>query len=426
MKSKYLFISVLPIVGVFSLLVFNEKNDREPANKPEVQAVSAVNAAAESKETAGGGKNMAGSTAKAEIANLKEEDVADNKTVKTDSPEEQGTISLKDAYKNYFPIGAAADPEPTLFLNSSAGRNFIASQFSSITPGNSMKMKRIQPTEGNFDFARADQTVAFAIQNHMKIRGHCLIWSAISPTWFLKDGLKNASKELIFQRMKTHITTVMNRYKGKVYCWDVVNEAVSRDAKDGIYKQDLMYKICGPEYIEKAFIYAHQADPNAILFYNDQGFEIKEKRDRIYTLLKNLKAKGIPVSGVGMQGHYAINDDPESILRENIKMFSGLGLQIQITELDVSIYNRGMTPQALANVDDKYAPAIQSKQAAIFDEVFRVCRENKGKVTGITLWIPADGVNYMTIALKKKNYPSLFDENFKPKMNFKRVTSFQH
>jgi len=172
---------------------------------------------------------------------------------------------LKDYYKKYFSIGVSVTPSN---LNGDEAQ-LILQQFNSLTPENSMKMGPIHPQENRYNWVDADSIVAFAQRNSLKVRGHNLCWHNQVPQWMFKDSSGNTvTKEVLLQRLKDHITTVVNRYKGKIYAWDVVNEAISD--KPGEYlRPSLWYQICGEEYIAKAFEYAHAADPKAILFYND-------------------------------------------------------------------------------------------------------------------------------------------------------------
>ncbi|GAA4785599.1 endo-1,4-beta-xylanase [Olivibacter ginsenosidimutans] len=335
--------------------------------------------------------------------------------------------SLKDAYRNYFPIGAAVLPNQ---INNSKIANLITTQFSSITAANDMKPTYLQPKEGVFNFNVGDKIVSFATKNNMKVRGHTLVWPRKMPKWFYYSQGKAVGKDLLLKRIETHVNTVVQHYKGKTYCWDVVNEAIPFFGPNPLdSNKDSLYIIAGEEYFDKAFYVARKADPNAKLFYNDNGFEWKKKRDRIFEYLKKAKARGVPIDGVGMQGHWGIDGISEAYLRETIKMFSSIGLEVQITELDISIYpirssGKVMKAADLKSTSDAYTEQIQTKQAQIYSMIFRVCREMKGQVTGITLWSPYDWANYLTKRMGKKNYPYLFDENLQPKKSFHDVVNF--
>ena len=191
---------------------------------------------------------------------------------------------LKDYYKDYFPIGVSVMPSALTGDES----NLIKKEFNSLTAENVMKAALIHPGETIYSWANADQIVDFAQANGMKMRGHTLCWHKQTPAWMFVDAAGNAvTKEVLLQRLKDHITSVVARYKGKVYAWDVVNEAIDDD-NSKIYRETSWYTICGEEFIAKAFQWAHEADPNAQLFYNDYNTESPVKRDKIYNMLKKL------------------------------------------------------------------------------------------------------------------------------------------
>jgi endo-1,4-beta-xylanase len=242
---------------------------------------------------------------------------------------------LKDYYKNYFAIGVAVSPQ---LLRNEDESSLIINQFNSLTPENAMKMGPIHPKESEYNWKDADSIVAFAQHHHLKIRGHNLCWHNQAPAWLFVDSAgKTVSKELLLQRLKEHITAVVSRYKGAIYAWDVVNEAIS-DKPGEYFRNSAWYRICGEEFVAKAFEYAHAADPDAQLFYNDYNEINTEKREKIYKLVKSLKDAGIPIHGIGLQGHWAINEPSAAQLDSTIARFASLGLKLQITELDISVY----------------------------------------------------------------------------------------
>jgi endo-1,4-beta-xylanase len=198
-----------------------------------------------------------------------------------------------------------------------------------------------------------------------------------------------------------------------------VNEAVV-DGNDPskVYRESPWYKICGEEFIAKAFQWAHEADPKAVLFYNDYNTENPVKRDKIYNMLKKLLAEGVPVNGVGLQGHWKTNDPTEENLRVAIDKFSSLGLNVQITELDVVIYTaRNDT------VNMGFTPEREQKQLDQYKKVFKVFRENKNTITGITFWNISDARSWLDRP-GRKVYPLLFDEKLKPKKAYWEVINF--
>ena len=328
---------------------------------------------------------------------------------------------LKDYYKKYFPIGVAVRPAD---LNSDESK-LILNEFNSITPENAMKMGPIHPREDRYNWRDADAIVNFAVSNKIKVRGHTLCWHAQTPNWlFIDSAGKNVSKEVLLQRLKSHINTVVSRYKGKIYAWDVVNEAVA-DGRDFLRKSKWT-EIVGEEFIEKAFEYAHEADPNAVLFYNDYNTEIASKRDKIYKLLKGLKDKGVPVHGVGLQAHWSVSSPTREELERSIEMFSSLGLQVQFTELDVSVYagrQGGQLIQGQQQQQALFTPEMEQQQLEKYKMVFDVFRKYRKNVTGVTFWNVSDKYSWLD-GRGRKNFPLLFDRELKPKKAYWEVTKF--
>ena len=192
---------------------------------------------------------------------------------------------LKDYYKDYFLVGAAVTPR-SLHGEDSA---LLVTHFNSLTAENAMKMGPIHPRENEYNWKDADSIVNFARKHGHKMRGHTLLWHAQAPSWMFKtEAGDTVSREVLLQRLKEHITTVVNRYKNSIYAWDVVNEAI--DDNDAIfYRRTAWYKIIGEDFIAKAFEYAHAADPKAVLFYNDYNTENPKKREKIYEMVKKVK-----------------------------------------------------------------------------------------------------------------------------------------
>jgi len=198
-----------------------------------------------------------------------------------------------------------------------------------------MKMDNIHPTKDSFNFTLSDAFVRFGEQHQMKIIGHCLVWHSQVPAWmFVDDKSNEVTRDELISRMKNHITTIVSRCKGRVHGWDVVNEAID---DNGMYRQTKWYKIIGPEYIELAFKFAHEADPGAELYYNDYNEWQPFNRKAIYNLVKGLKEKGIRVDGIGMQGHISLDSPDLGTYEEAIVRYASLGIKVMITELDMSL-----------------------------------------------------------------------------------------
>ncbi|MGI4022120.1 MAG: endo-1,4-beta-xylanase [Janthinobacterium lividum] len=351
---------------------------------------------------------------------------------------------LKDYYKNYFPIGVAVN----MAALKGADSVLIVNEFNSITPENDMKMGPIHPKENEYNWKNSDAIVDFAVKNHIRIRGHNLLWHNQAPAWmFIDSDGKQVSKEVLLQRLKEHITTVVNHYKGKIYAWDVVNEAIDDDSTK-FMRNSLWYKICGDDFIPKAFEYAHAADPKAALYYNDYNSEQPAKREKIYKLLKNLVDAKVPITGVGLQGHWKLNDPTPELLRKALDEYSSLGLKIQITELDITIRTFRPRPNpATAGVvastptpDLGLTPELAQKQADQYKMVFDIFRQYKKVITNVTFWNLSDKYSWLdfrggglaggaaagetTSRTVRKAYPLLFDENLQRKKAYWSVVNF--
>jgi endo-1,4-beta-xylanase len=334
------------------------------------------------------------------------------------------TKGLKDYYKNYFPIGVAVMPSNL----KGDEATFILQQFNSLTPENSMKMGPIHPAEDRYNWDAADSIAAFAQRNGLKLRGHTLCWHNQTPPWLFKDSSGNTvTKEVLLKRLKDHIATVVSRYKGKIYAWDVVNEAIS-DKPDEYLRPSPWYQICGEEYIAKAFEYAHTADPNAILFYNDYNEINATKREKIYKLVKGLKDAGVPIGGVGLQGHWAINEPSKEQLDSTIKRFAGLGLKIQITELDISVYPKEHSARERRpeDADTAFDSEKENKQIKEYKMCFELFRKYKNVISGVTFWNVSDRHSWLDNfpVRGRKDHPLLFDEDLEPKKVFWEVVKF--
>ena len=331
---------------------------------------------------------------------------------------------LKDYYKKYFPIGVSVVPNN---LKGDEGE-LILQQFNSLTPENSMKIAPIHPEENRYNWAAADSIVAFAQQNGLKVRGHNLCWHNQVPAWMFKDSSgKMVNKAVLLQRLKDHITTVVSRYKGKIYAWDVVNEAIS-DKPDEYLRPSMWYQVCGEDYIAKAFEYAHAADPNAILFYNDYNEINAVKREKIYKLVKSLKDSGVPIGGVGLQGHWSIDEPSREQLDSTLKKISDLGLKLQITELDISVYPKehNARERKPEDIDTAFTAAKESKQIEEYQMCFELFRKYRKVITGVTFWNVSDRHSWLDNfpVRGRKDYPLLFDKDLKPKKAYWEVVKF--
>lgn len=329
---------------------------------------------------------------------------------------------LKDYYQKYFPIGVAV----TQFDLKGKNSELIINHFNSVTAENGMKMGPIHPVENEYNWKIGDSIAAFARKNNMKMRGHCLVWHTQTPRWLFKDEQGNEiSKDLLLKRLEEHISTVVDHYKNDVYAWDVVNEVIADDST--YFRKSPLYKIAGEDFVEMAFRYAHKADPKARLFYNDYNTEQPKKRDKIYNMIKGLLAKGVPIHGVGLQGHWSVSNPSRAELEKSISLFASLGLEVQITELDVSVYDGNQGGRIIANAADRekaqFTPEMESRQLSQYKMIFDVLRKYRKNITGVTFWNLSDRYTWLD-GRGRKNYPLLFDADLKPKKAFYEVTNF--
>lgn len=325
--------------------------------------------------------------------------------------------SLSKVYQDFFNIGAAVN-----LRTIESQQDLLANHFNSITAENDMKFIEIQPAQGQFTFEKADQLAAFAKKNGMKMRGHTLVWHNQTPDWvFLDDNGDKVDRETLLQRMKDHINTVMKRYKGTIFCWDVVNEAVTDEGPE-LYRPTKWLEIIGEDYIEKAFEFAHEADPDALLFYNDYNESNPQKREKIYKLVKSLVDKGVPIHGVGLQAHWNLVNPSLEDIRTAIDRYASLGLKLHLTELDVSVFNHEDKRTDLSEP----TPEMLELQAERYLQVFHLLREYRASITSVTFWGAADDYSWLSdFPVKgRKNWPFLFDENHQPKDSFWKVVQF--
>jgi len=345
--------------------------------------------------------------------------------------------NLKDKYAGCFSIGAAVDAQ-----SYTTHAPLLKSHFNSVTSENDMKFDALEPSENSFSYAAADKVVEFARSNNMKVRGHTLVWFNQNPAWVFSNGSGGTvSKDVLLARMKNHIKNVVQHFQGKLYAWDVVNEAIMDDGsyRSGTLaddKKSRWYEILGPSYIGEAFRAAHDADPNAKLFYNDFYDYIPAKQQGIYNMLKGLLADGVPVHGVGMQCHLNIEPSKKTDnqayhqsvenLEKAILLYSSLGLEVQVTELDVSLYIPGITyDQSTFYTAATFTDALKAQQADRYKAFFDLFRRHRDVITGVTLWGIADDNTWLSeFSSGRKDFPLLFDTNHQPKKAFDAVMTF--
>jgi endo-1,4-beta-xylanase len=342
--------------------------------------------------------------------------------------------ALKDVFKGDFLIGAAINA--TQFTSSDKENcevKLIQKHFNSITPENVLKWESVHPGRNRYNFEPADRYVEFGMKNHMFIIGHNLIWHNQTPRWVFEDDQgKPVDRDTLLQRMREHIFTVVGRYKGKIKGWDVVNEAVD---DDGSLRKSRWLKIIGEDYLVKAYQFAHEADPDAQLYYNEYSIENTAKGIGAITLIKKLQSAGIPIAAIGIQGHYKMNWPSREDVGQTIDRFSQLGIKVMITELDVDVLppssrsvsaDVSQTFEARAELNpyanglpESVQQALARRYADLFSEFIR----HRKQITRVTFWGVTDANSWLNSwpVRGRTDYPLLFNRQCQPKPAFDAV-----
>lgn len=338
--------------------------------------------------------------------------------------------SLKDAVGDKFLMGVALNVNQSSGVDTSSIK-LVKQHFNSIVAENCMKCEVIHPEEDRYDFTLADQFVSFGEKNGMAVIGHCLIWHSQLAPWFCVDEKgNNVTPEVLKQRMKDHITTIVTRYKGRIKGWDVVNEAI---LEDGSYRKSKFYEILGEEFIPLAFQYAHEADPDAELYYNDYAMNMPGKREGVVKLVSSLKEKGIRIDAVGMQGHMGMDYPDINEFEQSIVAFAGTGVKVMVTEWEMSALP---TVKQSANISDTvaYQKMLNPYPETLPDSVskawnnrmkqfFGLFEKHADVISRVTAWGVSDSDSWKNdFPVKgRHDYPLLFDRNYQPKPFVKEI-----
>jgi len=322
--------------------------------------------------------------------------------------------SLKDVFADAFEIGVAVDRNMD-----GKFEQLISKHYNVLVAGNAMKPGPLQPAEGRFNWEAADRYVEFAKKHGMAVRFHTLVWHSQAAEWMFRDEngelLKPSeeSKKLVLDRLEAHIRAVAERYKDDIRDWDVVNEVIDESQPNGM-RRSMWYVLTGTDYIEHAFRVARDAlGPDARLYINDYNTHIPKKRDYLYNLVKDMLDKGVPIDGIGHQTHINIEYPPIDQIRESIERFAALGLDNQITELDISIYTND-TDQYEAVPED-----VQIKLAHRYRELFDLFLELKDNISAVVFWGTDDGNTWLrSFPITRLNTPLLFDDQLQAKYAF--------
>lgn len=344
-------------------------------------------------------------------------------------PEE---VALKDAFSGKFYIGVAINRGQANGRDK-AEQALIKQQFNSLSPENDMKWEQIHPKDGVYNFEPADAYVKFGKESGMFIIGHTLVWHSQTPNWVFEDANgKPLTREALLKRLEDHITTVVGRYKGVIKGWDVVNEALN---EDGTLRNSKWRTIIGDDYIEKAFEFAHAADPDAELYYNDYNLYKAEKRVGAVKIANSLKAKGIPIKAIGEQAHYSLKHGTVEEVEATINDFIKAGVNVNITELDISVLpDRGASQTADVSNNAQYSneldpytkglPADVEKQLADkYGNLFRLFIKYEQHIDRVTFWGLSDRNTWLNNwpIRGRTNYPLPFNRDLTAKKEVKKA-----
>lgn len=338
---------------------------------------------------------------------------------KAECAAQQSPMGYKQAYKEVFTVGVAVNIRN---VTDPMQQALICRNFNSVTAENAMKPASVQPREGVFSWEDADRIADFCRRNGIRMRGHCLCWHNQFTDWMFTDSLgKAVTKEVFYARLRRHIHTVVERYRDVVYAWDVVNEAITDHAPGwnadkgctpDIYRPSRLYQLCGDEFIAKAFEFAREADPKALLFYNDYNAALPDKRDRIICMVQKMKAGGVPIDGIGMQGHYSIYGPRMEDVDSAITKYARVVEHVHITELDMRITNdMGGQLRFEQGRQDSVPEASRALQEERYATLFGILRKHREVVGNVTFWNLSDRDSWLGV----RNHALPFDENYKEK-----------
>ncbi|MBO0590006.1 endo-1,4-beta-xylanase [Cellulophaga sp. E16_2] len=322
-------------------------------------------------------------------------------------------LPIKTSLKNNaaFPIGTAIKIKT--LLSDSELQALQINNFNSITSASDMKMNKVMPSEGVYYWGGVDSIVKYAKANNQRLFGHNLIWHSSTPKWVEEKASKDSLWMSKF--MEDYIKTYVGRYKGKVAAWDVVNEGL--ESAGGAIRKTMWYNAIGKDYIAKAFTYAHEADPNAVLFYNDFNIERDTvKLNATLKLIKELRSQNVPISGIGFQMHTRM-DIPDDIIAHALKEAVKTGLQIHLSEVDIIFNTHNDTRGGGIQLYDELTDEMKNKQAEKYKNLIKMYRSivPEKQQYGITFWDFTDRDSWISGFFKMKDWPTIYDENLEPK-----------
>jgi endo-1,4-beta-xylanase len=349
-------------------------------------------------------------------------------------PDDQVDVRpLKETFSDHFLVGVALN-EAQFRRQDDRGARLAATHFNAATAENVMKWEVIHPEPDTYDFDAADAFVDFAEANDMRVIGHTLVWHSQTPHWVFEDeDGEPLGRDALIDRMRDHIHAVAGRYAGRIHGWDVVNEALN---EDGTLRESPWYRIIGDDYLQLAFEFAAEADPDAELYYNDYSLENAPKREGAVRLVKSLLDAGVRVDGIGTQGHYKMDWPTTAQIDSTISAFANLGVDVMVTEIDIDVLpaatgdmgaDVGLRAERRAELDPYPDGLTDDAQQALTDrysEIFAVFVDRSDVIPRVTFWGASDGDSWLNDwpVPGRTSYPLLFDRNRAPKPAFHAVT----
>lgn len=337
-----------------------------------------------------------------------------------------GANRLKDVVGKHFLIGAAVNVAQASGMDTAAAR-VVTENFNAVVAENCMKAEVIHPFENQYDFTQSDQFMAFAEKNHLTATGHNLVWHSQQPDWMFVDSQgKTVSRDTLIARMHRHIATVVGRYKGRLLGWDVVNEVLN---DDGTLRQSPWLKIIGPEFIELAFRFAHEADPDAELYINDYSLSNPAKREGMCRIVRDLLAKGCRVDAIGMQSHCGLDYPSLDDYEASLNAFAACGVKVMVTELDIDVLPRpkhfsGADVNQNFQFDAQLNPYTHGLPKKVYKQLeqryldlFEIYKRHSDVIERVTLWGVTDAYSWLNgfPVRGRTNYPLLFSRDYKAK-----------
>lgn len=353
-----------------------------------------------------------------------------SKKLNDNSNEQESQISLSDAYKNNFFIGAAIS-EDQILEKDNRSLSIVRNQYNTITPENAMKWMFLQPSPNKFEFELADKYVEFGLNNKMHIVGHTLVWHSQ-----LADFMNEVTDKTIMSNyVNNHINTIVKRYEGKIDTWDVVNEALN---EDGTLRESIFLKTLGENYIIDAFKLAEKVDPEAELAYNDYNLCSPKKREGAIRLIKNLQKENAKINAVGIQAHWQLNTPSIDEIEKSIIAFEDLGVKVMFTELDISVlpnpwevvgagveqnFDQFIGDPKMNPYPEILPDYMLQKQAKRYEDIFKLFLKHEDKISRVTFWGVTDKTSWLNDwPIKgRTNYPLLFDRSYQSKEAYQSI-----